>query len=431
MSPNRKAELQRKLSLAPLPKPPAGLADRIKGEIPKKLYIDTDAERRRLSQQVSFNMRVAASILMLIGSAFLALHLLSRSYESEKQATPTMASAPATPPVRVADAKAVDTMTSAPSPPAPLPKLQIAEQRENKVRRQEAKEEETRNQSRDRDDRAALATGVPSQVADMAPRPAAVPAPAPPPPPPPAVQQPVVVAETSPEPERASTTSTPTAPTAAAKARAFPDLVKSANAADVTFTAPKVLYGIDVTSNVQHAAAPPSRPKRGLRLEADAAPSPVDDAKDIVRVSLDAPRHTGSPESTAAPVALDATLEIEFDRENVVSHRPLTGAMTASEKMIVEGSSATALFEVELKPALSRRARVATARLRYRATRDGEEKSIEQVLNAGDVARTWSAAALRTKRASLAAAWSEARANGAPTEEIEAKAKAIGLELKP
>ena len=42
MSPNRKAELQRKLTLAPIPKPPAGLADRIKDEIPKKLAFDAE-----------------------------------------------------------------------------------------------------------------------------------------------------------------------------------------------------------------------------------------------------------------------------------------------------------------------------------------------------------------------------------------------------
>src|SRR4029079_3657657 len=78
MSPNRKADLQRKLSMAPIPKPPAGLAERIKSDIPQHLLVDVRKERERLSRSVSFNLRVAASILLLVGSAYLALHILSR-----------------------------------------------------------------------------------------------------------------------------------------------------------------------------------------------------------------------------------------------------------------------------------------------------------------------------------------------------------------
>src|ERR1043165_3428117 len=78
MSPNRKADLQRKLSMAPIPKPPAGLAERIKSDIPQHLLVDVRKERERLSRSITFNLRVAASILLLVGSAYLALHILSR-----------------------------------------------------------------------------------------------------------------------------------------------------------------------------------------------------------------------------------------------------------------------------------------------------------------------------------------------------------------
>ena len=100
MTTNRRAEIQRRLSLAPVPKPPAGLADRIKDDIPKELRFDAEKERARLRQGVAFNLRVAASIILLVSSVYLALHLLSRSfapveYETAKNAdTATAAAVP-------------------------------------------------------------------------------------------------------------------------------------------------------------------------------------------------------------------------------------------------------------------------------------------------------------------------------------------------
>lgn len=131
MNANRKADLQRKLGLAPVPKPPVGLAERIKREIPKQLGFDADQERRRLSQSVAFNMRVAASILLLVGSAYLALQLLTRIDQQEQPA--------AIPATRRAPAIAAER----PASPAPLPRLV-----KNKPKRQvliaEAKEEKQR-----------------------------------------------------------------------------------------------------------------------------------------------------------------------------------------------------------------------------------------------------------------------------------------------
>src|SRR2546430_17466364 len=79
MSPNRKADLQRKLAMAPIPKPPAGLAERIKSDIPQHLLLDVRKERERFSRSISFNIRVAASVILLIGSVYLALHVLTRA----------------------------------------------------------------------------------------------------------------------------------------------------------------------------------------------------------------------------------------------------------------------------------------------------------------------------------------------------------------
>ena len=78
MTANRKADLQRKLSLAPVPKPPAGLAERIKKEIPKQLRFNAEDERRNFSRSTAFSLRVAASVLILISAAYLGLQLLTR-----------------------------------------------------------------------------------------------------------------------------------------------------------------------------------------------------------------------------------------------------------------------------------------------------------------------------------------------------------------
>src|ERR1043166_9390197 len=79
MSPNRKADLQRKLAMAPIPKPPAGLAERIKSDIPQHLLVDVRKERERLSRSIAFNLRMAASIILLVGSVYLALRVMTRA----------------------------------------------------------------------------------------------------------------------------------------------------------------------------------------------------------------------------------------------------------------------------------------------------------------------------------------------------------------
>src|SRR5436309_8200811 len=67
--------------MASMPKPPAGLADRIKADIPDLL--GTARERERLSSSIAFNLRVAASIILLISSAYLCVQLLSRAGRNE------------------------------------------------------------------------------------------------------------------------------------------------------------------------------------------------------------------------------------------------------------------------------------------------------------------------------------------------------------
>ena len=77
MTANRRAELQRKLAVAPVEKPPAGLATRIKNEIPKELRFNAEGERKRFAQSVRISMAVAASVIVVIATAYLGLRVTS------------------------------------------------------------------------------------------------------------------------------------------------------------------------------------------------------------------------------------------------------------------------------------------------------------------------------------------------------------------
>src|SRR5882757_8445389 len=87
MTQNRKAELQRKLTMAPVATPPAGLADRIKSDIPRNLGFES--ERAASRKSTMFNLRIEASIILLVSSLYLVLHLLSRTESNTQPAAVT------------------------------------------------------------------------------------------------------------------------------------------------------------------------------------------------------------------------------------------------------------------------------------------------------------------------------------------------------
>lgn len=451
MRPNRKADLQRKLTLVSIPKPPIGLAERIKTDIPKHLPTSTEADRRRLSSAVAFNMRVAASVLLLIGSLFFALHLLNTAYneqdakmaEFDKSLRTNAAPSPAVSPLPQRNAPQVVTSTAQPPSQVAPPRMRAKQAPEQVA---QLKDEGTVRDTKEKKDQAA--NGFSSLGYLDKTRQNAAPAPAAP------VATPPAVAAAAPEPQRVPPTSTPAGPPP-------PPAAADAAAARKAATAPApVLYDFDsfeemqqtrtekaapgrlttvfgyVTNGkrldapvslVQHFSAPETRPRHGLQVEADAAPAPFDAAKHVLRVSIDTPsNHLKGGE--AAPVAADARMEIDFNTDAVTSYRIVTGELAPSESKLVEGTSVTALYDLELKPSLPRRTRVATVRLHYRSLPDGRERTIEHVLHVRDLATVWDDAAMRTKRASLAAAYGEARARGADLSPIVEKARAIGLD---
>src|SRR5581483_1220295 len=122
MNPNRKRDLHRKLAMPPVPAPPAGLADRIKGDIPKQLRLDMEGERRRFARSLGVSLRVAASILILTIGAYAMLHVLSRgSEEKPAEALRQEVKTPAR--TSVAETTAPPAAVAAAPPPASAPNV--------------------------------------------------------------------------------------------------------------------------------------------------------------------------------------------------------------------------------------------------------------------------------------------------------------------
>jgi hypothetical protein len=392
MTRNRKADLQRKLAMAPVAQPPAGLAGRIKSDIPRHLAFQGANERPQPNRSLMFNLRIAASIILLASSVYVTLRLVSQngstldthSMGNREAVAPAPRAAvllPNTPPAP--GSARVQEQTDFPTLPKVPPPTSIAAQ-PPRERTAEAKHEET----------VGMSTGTSTYVADAGQtRPVtestsiinAVPAAAAAAPP--SVEPLTVPAETA----------------AAAPGRTFAKSVLPAESRDVG-TAPPVrnFYAIqqaishgetprdaDADAFVQHFAAPERKPA-DLHVELEASATPLDSTKWLLRVSVDAPGTTS------------ARIDLLFG-DALAAHRPLTGSIASNE---------TALFEIELKPNAKADEIIATVRA-------GEAKS---TLRAADL-RHWNEASPRMKRASLAAAWARAPQSRKQTEEIAAKAR--------
>ncbi|HLJ73161.1 MAG TPA: hypothetical protein VKU62_01150, partial [Thermoanaerobaculia bacterium] len=110
MNTNRKADLQRKLAVAPVPKPPAGLAERIKTEIPKELRFDVNRERVQFARSLRLSLAVAASVIVIVSSVFLALRIVETA-DQQPEAKPATIAIPR----RIAPPAAAPPVVSAPA----------------------------------------------------------------------------------------------------------------------------------------------------------------------------------------------------------------------------------------------------------------------------------------------------------------------------
>lgn len=400
MTRNRKADLQRKLAMAPVAKPPAGLADRIKSDIPH-LGFQAENERTQLRKSAMFNLRIAASIILLVSSLYLVLHLVSRTElntTAKMAATEIDTSVPAT---RVAVAlpntppepgsARVQQRADLPSLPSGPPPASIAATRPA-ARVAETKHEEA----------VGMTTGAPQYVDAVQTQPQvsekinivnAAPA-APPPPPPAPVAEPAAPLMTAEaggaSRERTFAKSSAPAPLEsrdAAAATAPP--VRNFFAIQQAITRGEAPRDADVYAIVQHFAAPERAPA-DLRVELEASATPLDATKWLLRVSVDAPAKT------------DTSIDLNFG-DAVAVHRAVTGSPVPNQ---------TALYEIEFKSNAKPDQLIATV----------HAGSAEAAVRVADL-RKWDTASPRMKRASLAAAWARAPKSRKQTEAIVAKAR--------
>lgn len=439
MNSKRKADLQRRLSMASVPRPPADLADRIKSDIPE--YLRPDADRKRLTRSVAFNMRVAASILVVISSVIGAIYLLGPEDAMMRMtSTPQTASvadhkrpaatdevqveiAQQVPPQQQEELRLADAAVSAPeSAAAAPPPLAVAPT----VARREAVG-------------GALTANTDAVIVAEA-------APAAPPPPPAEIGAVTVqaaapaVAETRQREERS-----------VAKMSA-PSLVSEAFAADLALGPRSSVFGITIDPGVFHriketlennqrptanavnveaivnyfAGGPVKPPRRGVKLEVEGSPSPVGaiGRGGFLRFTIDTP-----VAASALPVASDAKLEIELNSKVVERASPVgDSSANAPESALLNNLSVTGLYELTIKPNMRTTDRVATVRLTYVNVADGKRQTIERSVYVRDFAKLWTRASRRHRVASLGAVWAESLRATSPALDVAKRAEELATQ---
>jgi Ca-activated chloride channel family protein len=138
----------------------------------------------------------------------------------------------------------------------------------------------------------------------------------------------------------------------------------------------------------------------------------VDDLKEARRIFVE--ELTG----TLLTLGHDAKAQVEFDPD-VVSRWRLLGYEnrdiadhlfrdpTVDAGEIGAGHTVTALYEVKLRPEVSRRGRVATLRLRYRPMGKDGEVELEKTLKVSELDRSWDDASPALRLASVVAEFAE------------------------
>ncbi len=429
MNTKRRAELQRKLTLNAVPRPPAGLSERIKADIPKYLVAETKSSRFTLAMVIP--MRIAAAVLLLVTSVAIGVN-----YMQTESGKPAMAPGPFAPAARTSIA---DTASSAPTDElhleirqdapveSPMPELAtsniVPPADLAKARRaadtQFADREESKEESSVAGGIVGGAVGVESDfIADAVTE--VTPAAAPPPPP-------VAVAPApAPQPMERAVTVTAEAPVG---------FVAQAHAAKIAMAPKESVFGIsidpdvfeeirttlesggrpavspvDVEALVNYFAGRPDRDPRGetVRFEVEASPAAVEADGDhaVLRFSLDTP--AAKTPGSVPPIASDARVEVAFNDQVVArAKRVGDGEPLSREPALLYGTSVTGLYALELKPNLKSSQLVASVTLHYTSVADGHKHSIKRVVRGHDLVRSWGRASRRHRLASLGAVWGE------------------------
>ncbi|MGZ8867082.1 MAG: hypothetical protein ACXW2P_01980 [Thermoanaerobaculia bacterium] len=404
MTQKRKAELQRKLSMAPVKKPPSGLAERIKADIPE--YLRPQSDRERFARSWAFTLRIAASIMLLVTSVFLTMQLISRDDGAALQAPAEAKKAeesPKSPSLPLAGMPPPAAQTAAPIP-APV---EVAE------RRQASHDVGARNQAKDQtsdegsstealrvaaappaapqkaevqdaaDVSSALLGGV---VADRVERDVAV-----------AAEAPARTIATAPAAVVQFRRSAPpvaetqpfgisTDPSAVAK------LKESIKRGDVP---PK---NVDVAAVVNHFAGAPADVVGAVRLQVEASQAPLKtDGTAIIRYTIDTPENLNA-----------AVVSIVLEKGLIARHRTIGGVRAdKAAGSLGAGQSATGLVELKVKPDIRADQLVARVILSYQAPATKQRVVVTSDVRAEHLTHGWAMASRRHRLATLSAAWGE------------------------
>jgi hypothetical protein len=449
----RKAELQRKLAMPEVPRPPADLLARIKADIPSHLQAG-DSPDRALSQPAAGRgdrwmwrsttaMRVAASLILLVTTGLLTWRLLqsdvrpapvSSTYEepvvpaitrsltrpsSERAEAPPVAEETAVPleqPFTMA--QKAEAPASAPDVPSASARGVEAPQRPEPAGGVTGSVASSAPESFVHDAMQEISVAGNDAVSQEAERITVtaeapiVGMPPPAPPPPPVAPAPAPEAAASLRVGRADMAKTTVAPVAVRQAsrEIFGVSVDPAEFERVrrTLDRGQLPRSVDVEAIVNHFARPSADEAR-QEIITELSKAPLEGDRAILRISIDG----GSSLE-------QAKLSVTFDASNVVETRRIGG----SAPFEVPGSapatsSVTVLYEVKLAPGLATDATVATVILGW------PTKATLQKVPAGSV-RSWTDASRRHRLASLAAVWAESlNAGSAGRPRIETLAREL------
>ena len=485
MNPKRKAELQRKLSIMPVPKPPDGLLKRLKADIPQDLAEVTGGGART---PASFNLRVAASFLLVLAStAFVTLYLLRGGREMPKlpAAAPRAASVPAlVQPKALPEAELTVSLAEPPSrADAAKPALVVAEAKEKQLADSKDRgrlQERGASNEPARDDTEQFAPTAVSEAAGAVARPtdkiaAANEAPAA------SAGAPAAMADQSKlRAESVARNITVTAAAPAVVAQAPPPAAAAASlpqrqaarvtASDVpakteraaagkaaTFVAPappapREMFGIsidpaalsrvqksieggqvppassiDVEAIVSYLASPPAMPGSGVSFDVEASREPdvVSSRAAMIRFTID----TSRADVRDPSVGSNARLEIVFNSAAIQKYRIFGNgkALTLKEPLLFDNASVTGVIEVTLNNGLAPQQEVATLKLRY-VDAKGRSQMTRRTIRVTDLNRSWEMASFRHRLATLGAIWSESIKGGAAPPEVIRSAQDLATE---
>lgn len=447
MNSKKKADLQRKLTLAQVPTPPADLLERIKRDIPPHLVIGAPSEQARFTRSIFFDMRVAASVLLIVTSAFLALQFLSHTdHEKLARLESPVPHAPIVPLTLTAETnRASEPMRTGrfdtPVDAAPVTPVVPAITPRPRDRRNEAPAytfdsvEET------------------TALQPSAPAPQAAPAPVAPPPPP--VAEAVTVTASAPAPldttrsASASTYGYAQFPNSAggsgflAEAKAADLQLKKKSESvfgistdDRAFERIKTAIEegkqpesdtIDVAALVNYFAGNAKHESHDVKLEAEGSPAPVasEPGRRLIRVTIDTQTADLAPGASLPPIATGAKIDVQFDNSAVVAYHLVGADNMQIEPTLLKNTSVTALYDVMLSPRGAGWQRVASFRVTYTSVADGRERTQEKMLRRRDLEKTWISASRRHRLASLGAVWGETLKGMAGANDVARRAEEL------